>query len=431
MNRTRSLRALAALAIAGALAFGSVQAQQPVTLRFVSLAWQEQAIEAVKAVVDDWNAQNPNIQVEYQQVDWGSIQDFLVTSFETRSVPDLFHYEANPIRDFGQRGFLVDLMPVISDDLRNDVVPGAWATVTGADGEAWGVPFLWESLIVLYNRDHFAEAGIEVPTIENPWTWDQMREAATALTVDANGDGTPERYGAAFGLRSPVNRILNLSLGFGGEFFYRTPNGGWEVRVGDNEKKVLNIITEMMFEQKNASPDGVGLSGPELFPGFFEGKYSMLPGIGVWARQQIVANGPDGFNWGVLPPLVGDTQVQGSGTQTISIPEASPHQAEALMFLEFLLNTQNMADLALGDWLFPTRASSFDLPQFQTEEAGWDVSIESARYLTLAPFQMVPNFSEFRSRVATPTLQELFAGRLTVDQAAQQIETEGNRTINR
>jgi multiple sugar transport system substrate-binding protein len=354
-----------------------------------------------------------------------------VTSFETRSVPDLFHYESGPVRDFGSRGYLTELSGVVSDDLRNDVAAGAWQTVTDGDGNVWGVPFLWESLIVLYNRDLFAEAGVVAPTIENPWTWDQMRDAAAQLTIDRNGDGTIDQYGAAFGLRSPVNRVLNLALGFGGEFFYRAADGQWEVRVGDAEKEILNIIVDMMYVDMTASQDGVGLSGPELFPGFFEGKYAMLPGIGVWARQQIVDAGPEGFNWGVLPPLMGETQAQGSATQTISIPAASPHQAEAAQFLEFLLNTQNMATLAQGDWLFPTRRSSFDLPEFQTAEAGWDVATESARHLTLAPFQLVPNYAEFRSRVGTPTLQELFANRITVDQAAQQLETEGTRTIRR
>jgi ABC-type glycerol-3-phosphate transport system substrate-binding protein len=431
MNPVRPLRALGALLLAGALFVGSAQAQDPVELRFVSLAWQPQAIEAVVAVVDAWNAQNPNIQVEYQQVDWGSIHDFLITSFETRSVPDLFHYESGPILDFGARGYLTELGAVISDDLKNDVAEGAWASTTDADGNVWGVPFLWESLIVLYNEDLFEAAGVEAPTIDDPWTWDEMREAAAAMTLDTDGDGDIDQYGAAFGLRSPVNRILNLAVGFGGDFFYRTADGGWEVRVGDAEKQVLNIITDMMFVDETASPDGVGLSGPELFPGFFEGKYAMLPGIGVWARQQIVENGPEGFNWGVLPPLVGETQAQGSATQTISIPEASPHQEEAAAFLEFLLNTQNMAALAQGDWLFPTRSSSFDLPEFQTEEAGWDVATESARHLTLAAFQMAPNYAEFRNRVATPILQELFANRITVDEAAERIADEGTRTINR
>ena len=98
---------LAGLIISSASAF----AQEPTQLRFVSLAWQEQAIASVKEIVAAWNEANPDIQVEYQQVDWGSINDYLITSFETQAVPDVFHYESTQIKDFGARGYLTDLAP--------------------------------------------------------------------------------------------------------------------------------------------------------------------------------------------------------------------------------------------------------------------------------------------------------------------------------
>lgn len=405
-------------------------AQEPTRLRFVSLAWQEQAIASVEQLVQEWNEANPDIQVEYQQVDWGSINDYLITSFETEAVPDIFHYESTQIKDFGQRGYLTDLAPLISDDLKNDVVEGAWATVEGENGELWGVPFLWESRIVLYNQDLLEEAGVEPPTVQDPWTWEEYRDASLQLTQDTDGDGQIDQWGSAVGLSSPVNFVLNLSIGFSGQYFYEE-DGEWVVRVGDAEKEFLNLMMDMLHENPSIAPDGVGLSGPELFPGFFEGRYAMLPGIGVWARQQIVESGPEDFNWGVLPPLKAETQNQGSSTQTLSIPAASPNQEAATQFLEFFLNSQNMATLAQGDWLFPTRVSSFELPEFQTEEAGWDVATESARYLTMANWQQAPNFEEFSSRVAQPIFQELFANRISVDEAAERLEREGNRVLSR
>ena len=405
-------------------------AQEPVKLRFVSLAWQEQAIESVKEIVAAWNEANPDIQVEYQQVDWGSINDYMTTAFETGSVPDIFHNESVQVLDYGRRGYLTDLAPLISDDMKNDVVDGAWATVDDGDGALWGIPFLWESRIVLYNKDLFAEAGIEAPTVDDPWTWDDMREAAKKLTVDADGNGTPEQWGAAISVSSPVNMLLNLGVGFGAQYFYQDGDN-WTVQMNDAERALPQLIVDMMYTDKTASTDGLGLSGPELFPGFFEGKYAMLPGIGVWARQQIVESGPENFNWGVLPPLVAETQEQGAQSQTLSIPEASQHKEEAMKFLSFFLDSENMATLAQGDWLFPTRKSSFERPEFQTEEADWDIATASAGYLTLAEWQKVPNFEEFKSRVGTPILQELFANRITVDEAAERMAREGDRALNR
>ena len=413
--------------------FALTFAQEPtaqITLRFVSLAWQEQAIASVKQIVAAWNTANPDVQVEYQQVDWGSINDYLVTSFETQAVPDVFHFESTQIKDFGSRGYLTDLGPLVSEDLTADVAEGAWATVTGEGGERWGIPFLWESRIVLYNRALLQEAGIEAPSVSDPWTWDEYRDASLELTKDTDGDGDIDQWGSAIGLSSPVNFVLNLSVGFGAQYFYEE-DGAWVLRVGDAEKEFLNLMMEMLYENPSVAQDGLGLSGPELFPGFFEGRYAMLPGIGVWARQQIAESGPEDFGWGVLPPLEAETQNQGSSTQTLSIPAASPNQAAALEFTEFFLNAQNMATLAQGDWLFPTRTSSFARPEFQTEAAGWNIATESAKYLTMANWQNVPNFEEFSSRVAKPIFQELFANRITVDEAAQRLEQEGNRVLGR
>lgn len=418
-----------ALVLSALLLSTSAQAQQKI--RFVSLAWQTQAVASVKAIVAEWNAKNPKTPVEYQQVDWGSIQDYLTTSFQSKNTPDLVHYESGPIMDFGKAGFLSDMTPYIPAEMKNDIAKGAWQTITDSSGKVWGVPFLWESQIILYNKDLFKKAGIRPPTTQKPWTWADMQAAAKKLTQDTNNDGKPEVYGAAFGLRSASNRILNQSLGFGGDYF-TTQNGKNVLQVGNSEKALLNILMDMMYKSKTASTDGIGLSGPEMLPGFYAGKYAMLPGIGVWARQQIVESGPKDFNWGVLPPLKGSvSQAQGSTTQTLSIPTAAQNKAGAAKFMVFLLNRTNMGKLAAGDWLFPTRTSSLRGQPFQSDANGWKTATDSAKYLTIAPWQKVNGFTEVRSKVMNPLLQQLFANRMTVDEFAKRLTDEGNAILQR
>ncbi len=424
MNKAR----ITALALA--LALGTATAQDVTKVRFVSLAWQTDAVAAVKSIVNEWNAKNPKIQVQYQQVDWGSIQDYLTTSFESKNTPDLVHDESGPVMEFGRRGYLTDMTPFIPAEMKQDVAAGAWKTVTDDQGHVYGVPFLWESLITLYNKDAFKAAGIKPPTVQKPWTWEDMQRAAKQLTKDTNGDGRPEQYGAAFGLRAGANRILNLSLGFGGDYFTKQ-NGRNVLQVGANEKQLLKIMMDMLYTSKTASPDGIGLSGPELLPGFYAGKYAMLPGIGVWARQQIVEGGPKNFNWGVLPPLKATTQAQGSTTQTLSIPAAAKNPQAAAKFMQFFLNRVNMGRLAAGDWLFPTRTSTLGGVPFQTENYGWKTSTASAKSLTMAAWQRVDGFSEVKSKVLTPYLQQLFANRISIDDFARGVESDGNAILRK
>ncbi|MFK7603749.1 ABC transporter substrate-binding protein [Deinococcus sp. SM5_A1] len=400
----------------------------PVKLRFVSLAWQTQAIAAVKDAVAGCDAANKNIQVDYQQVSWDSIQDYLTTSFQAKNVPDVFHYESTPVMEFAAQGVLTDLSKLIPAEMKTDIAPGAWATVTAEGGAIYGVPFLWESLITIYNKDLFKAAGIRVPTIAKPWSWAEFQAASKKLTVDKNGDGKPEQYGSAFGLRSPTNRIMNLALGFGGDYFYKD-GGKYVMRVGDKEKALLKILMDMQYTSKSAAPEGLTAQSPELFSGFFSGKFAMLPGIGVWARQTIAETGPKNLNWGVLPPIKATTQEQGSATQTLSIPAASTHKKEATQFITCFVSRVNNGKLAAGDWLFPTRQSSLRGAPFQNEANGWRVASASAKYLTMAPYQEVKGYTEVKNKVLTPTFQQMLAGRLSVDDAAKQIEQQGNAIL--
>ena len=71
------------------------------------------------------------------------------------------------------------------------------------------------------------------------------------------------------------------------------------------------------------------------------------------------------------------------------------------------------------------------MPVFRDTLGGWDVTCSSVPYLTIGPWLGAPGYVEWKSRVANPVFQELFAGRLSVDEAAQRIEHESNVVLSR
>ncbi len=429
----RSVLIMLAAAAAVSLAVWFLQPSgdaAPRRIRFVSLAWQEGAIATNRSIVNEWNTLHPDMEVEYIQGTWNSADDYLVTAFETGDVPDVFHYESSVIINYAMRGYLADLGPYISPEMKSDILDVAWATVTRPNGEVGGIPFLVESLVVLYNKTLLEQAGIVPPTIAHPWTWDDLRAAARALTRDTNGDGRVDTYGAAFGLRNSANIIMNTSISFGGSFFTKD-DGQFVVKVNDEEKKLLRTIVDMLYTDKSASPAGIGETGAGMIPGFFSGRYAMLVGIGSWGRQQLVENAPKEFRWGVMPPLVAKTQAYGASTQTLSVPKKSKRIKEAMMFIEFMLSSKNMARLALNDWMIPARRSCLSMPAFRDSVGGWDVTCSAVSTLGVGSWLGAPGYVEWKSRVANPVLQELFAGRLTVDDAAYRIEHESNIVLSR
>ncbi len=81
----------------------------PITLRFQSLAWQQESVAAVKDLVKEWNATHPDVRVEYVQGSWDSVHDQLLTAFEGGEAPDVVHDASDDLADFAYGGHLADL----------------------------------------------------------------------------------------------------------------------------------------------------------------------------------------------------------------------------------------------------------------------------------------------------------------------------------
>lgn len=382
-------------------------AAEPVALRFQSLAWQEPVIAANKEIVDAWNAANPDIQVEYVQGDWGSVHDQLVTQFQSGTAPDLIHDESADIASFSNQGFLADLKPLLSEEFKSSISPGVWESVTYKDDGWYGAPFLLQSYVLFANGALLEAAGVAPATIEDPWTWDDFQTAAKKLT-------TGDQFGVGWPLKNPTASIMSLSLGFDGGFFY-DESGKTVVKFGEAEQEVPRRMHEMIYTDKSIDEASVGLGGGDILPGFFGGKYAMIVG-GNYQTQQMIAEAPDGFDWMMLPPLKGKTQAQAANPQTISIATSSEHPAEAAKFIEFFINGENLAKLAMGDFLIPTTTAAGEAILTSTGgKDGWDVTIDSGKDLKLAPFQKVESYPQWKDQVATPAFQEFFANGIDLD----------------
>lgn len=423
-------RRLAAVTVAAVVGLGVLaacgdgdtdnQSTGPVKLRFLSLAWQKESLQANKDLVAKWNAEHPDIQIEYVQGDWNSVHDQLLTSFEGKDAPDIFQYESAAIGEFSKQGYLADLSGLMSSELKGQISPGVWDTVT-FDGKVTGVPFLLESQVVIANKKLLDAAGIAVPPASGGWTWDEFQANAAKLTV-------ADTYGVAWALKSPTNRVMNLSLNFDGKFFYNE-GGKSVVKVGDAEKQIPQRIHDMLYTAKSASPAALGMSGADSLPGFFAGKYAMLPGS-VSLRQQMVEQAPAGFEWVTIPPIKGNSTNQAANPQTLSISEDSKAKKQAMQFLEYFLNPANMAALAKGDWLVPTGTkANAELVKLTQGKQGWDVAADSAADLTVAAFQKVDGYPEWKTKYATPALQQYFANKITLDQLATQLVDGGKQVL--
>ena len=394
-----------------------------ITLRFQSLAWQEESVQANKELVKEWNARHPNVKVQYVQGSWDSVHDQLLTSFEGGQAPDIIHDASDDLADFAYGGYLADLHPLLPARLKSDIPQRSWDTTTFGDG-VYGVPFLQEPRVLVADATWLKRAGVRIPTVQHPWSWPEFRR----ITERLSGNGT---YGVAWPLKEPVSATLNLSLSTGGELFHRGADGKVTVRFEADDEVVPRTIHDQANTDRSASPTTLGSGGSDTLPGFFGGKYAMVP-LGFSYRQQIAQQAPKGFDWQVLPaPAGADGLDQGVSPQTLSIAQDSRHKKEAAEFIDFLLRPSNMVRLALGDWMLPTGTRALADPALHTAQDGWATGTALAARLRSAPSQSVRGYPEWKDKVATPAFQEYYSGAIGLDELRHRLEKDGNLVLAR
>lgn len=394
-----------------------------IRLRFQSLAWQKESVDANKQLVREWNAAHPDVQVEYVQGSWDNVHDQLLTSFEGGEAPDIIHDASDDLADFAYGGYLTDLRSLLPDRLKADIPEQSWRTTT-FDGGIYGVPFLQEPRVLIANTKLLKASGARIPTPERPWSWAEFREVSKTLTE--NG-----RYGVAWPLKEPVSVTLNLGLSGGGQLFHRDPDGKAELRFEAGDQVVTGTIRDQVNSDRSAARTALGMGGSDTLPGFFGGRYAMVP-LGFAYRQQIVEQAPEGFAWTVLPAPAGPGgPAQGVSPQTLSVAEDSPYKKDAVAFIDFLLRPPNMVRLARGDWMLPTGTTALAHPSLHTAEHGWATGTALAKHLRPAPAQTVRGYPEWKDKVATPALQEYYSGAIDTAELRRRLVDDGNRVLAR
>ena len=199
--------ATAALAAAvpnvAAASLASTAAQGAKKLIFSSYTWSGYDV-AINKVIDAWIATQPagSVEVERQFADGASYWDKLQTQIAAGTPPDLGIADYGRFVSYAKNGTILNITDRLktSDLPMDQYLPAAldqyrWAEGDfdsgNPDGDYYGLPSDAQAQIMVYNKKMFDAAGIAYPT--DDWTWDDMLEAAKALTIPEQ-----EQYGFYF-----------------------------------------------------------------------------------------------------------------------------------------------------------------------------------------------------------------------------------------
>jgi multiple sugar transport system substrate-binding protein len=312
-------------------------------------AWDVATTPYWQAVIDAYEAANPNVHIELVDVPSAEYQDTMNIRLsggddtDIITVKDIPGYAAMLTR--GQIVPLDDYIEASAVDL--SLYSGAAEELIYEDA-IYALPFRSDIWILYYNKDIFDAAGVDYPT--NDMTWDEFDTVARELT---SGDGADKIYGAHFHVwRSAVQ------LG--------TVQDGENTIISDD----YSFMAPMYDMVTSMQEDGIIMDYGELRAGnihysgpFENGQVAMLP-MGSWFIGRLISDQKAGtfdFNWGVAsyPHPEGVPAGTTAGTLTsLAINSESDDKDAAWDFIQFYSGVEGAMVLA----------STGNLPALRTPE---------------------------------------------------------------
>lgn len=230
-------------------------AAKPVTITFYQRGYTEGGTDATSVTtakaIEIFQQNNPNIKVNIVGIPWTAEGDTkLEAALAAKTDINVFRVTSPNLPRYAKQGILSSIEPYLTEEDKTDFYPSGFQVAT-VDGKIWAWPLWVTAISVFANKDIFAERGVELPTMEKPWTWDQFVEAAKKLTFKRD-DGT-QVYG--FGASSKWGAVEYYPLMYidGGRIL--SPDGKQFVQNQKEGVSALQKIADLALVHKVTPPD--------------------------------------------------------------------------------------------------------------------------------------------------------------------------------
>ncbi|MDR0638031.1 MAG: sugar ABC transporter substrate-binding protein [Spirochaetaceae bacterium] len=377
-----------------------------VTIEFIQ--WWEPELPAgsFRAIIDEFEAQNPGIKVKLISGPYSNTRDQIVTGAATGTLSDVVGLDGAWVNDLAKQGAITAMDSLMAS---TNFDPNQVAAIIKLDGKSYMFPVASFVYPIFINMDHFSAAGIANP----PQNRSEFLQAARKLT-----DPSKNQYGW----------VLPLSL--------QTPNGvqndimSWVWAAGKSMLKngrpdltnsaVIDALkfVETLYKENLISPGTFAKQEQDKVEEFVNGRIGMT--ISSLAHINMIRerNPNLKFTISALPAADGYTGRRGLpyAAWGIGISEKSTHKAEAWKLVAYLMSPEVNSRLVSIAHAFPGNVNA--KPDFVESDELYAKAFEIFKSGYLAnEFTGLPVAEELM-RMFDEEIQLMLEGKQTAEQAA-------------
>jgi multiple sugar transport system substrate-binding protein len=291
-------------------------------------------------------ARGADVTIEILPYD--QIRTVIDRRLQAGQAPDLFRVSYTDVGSYAANGVLADLSDRLGDSFGDAFLPALWAAVQ-SDGKPVGVPHHTDTSALVYNKAHFAKAGItSVPAaLDQAWTWEQFTEVLRKLKA-ANPGVAPFAFNyQLFG----AYRWFNTLYQAGGTLL---DDAGERSTVDTPQTRRALEFTRSLYTEGLHAPS-VLVKRPtypdEIFP---TQKISMIQ-AGDFLIPSIDAAVKDKFEWGVTYLMRDAAAATDLGGNAVVVTDQAKNPDVAAEFAKFLVTRENMQAFCEQTTVLPVR----------------------------------------------------------------------------
>ena len=384
----------------------------PTTIQLFFHSGQGPERDALNATLKAFSDRNPDITVEAVQLPEGRYTDQVNIAALARSLPCLLDFDGPTLYNYAWSGYLIPLDKYVSPEMKADFLPSIIKQGT-YNHHLYSLGQFDSGLGIYANKQYLREAGVRIPTIDNPWTLTEFNDVLAKLK------NVP-------GVKYP----LDLKMKTSGEWFTYGFSPFVESFGGD-------LINRSNYQSAN----GV-LNGPDTvaamtwFQGLFRHGYSnpwpagdidftsgksALSWVGHWVY-------PDyrkalGDNLLVLPaPNLGKGAKTGMGSWNWGITSSCKTPDAAWKVLNFILSPNEIARMTNANGAVPARKSAIAQSKLYAPNGPLRVFVQQLQMGIAEPRPITP---------AYPTITSAFAEAVVNIAAGSDVKEELDKAVQK
>lgn len=411
-HRARGVRAAVAITAAASLIAltgcspSATTAGGKTTIEFAQWWEPELPAGALTKLVDQFESENPDIDVKLLSNPYASTQQQIFSSATAGTMPDVVGLDGSWVNQLSKQGALADLGDLMK---QNSFDTSTLTNQVKVDDKTYSVNAVNFPYVLYTNDDLLKKAGIAAP----PKTRSEFLADAKVIKAKAGVDATT----LPLGLTDPSGiqiAVLNWLWASGGTMLTS------DLKPDVTNEGVTSLMTfiKQLYDDGSVAPGAFTTLQQDMVQNFTNGKTAMMIDSPAHLNGIQEGNADLHISLSQIPLADGYTGQPGAPTNAwgIGVSQKSAHQDAAFKLVAFLMGKEVNAQLSSAANAFPGNSQA--TPDFTGKSAGFKSSYEI--YKTAKPienqFSGLPQAQELM-RTLDQELQTALDGKQTVEQA--------------